>query len=235
MMKDIVLGHRLERDELLAGEYVAREGIQDAMRALGNNLIKVITGPRRAGKSVFAIQMLTGVLKNILGFKSVNTVENYVNYLESAYLVFDIGRFSFQVKEQMKSPRKAYAYDAGMINSVKIKTSSDVGRVIENLVAVELLRDGGEYFSYKTTSGKEVDFALKKGLDIERLIQVSYDIENPTIKKRETGALVKSSKETGCDDLLVLTWDYEARETASGKSIHFTPLWKWLLERSRAE
>jgi len=56
-MKNIVLGHKAERDELLRGKYVPREGIQNARNSMQNNLIKVIIGPRRAGKSVFAIQI----------------------------------------------------------------------------------------------------------------------------------------------------------------------------------
>ncbi|HHT9138969.1 MAG TPA: AAA family ATPase [Candidatus Wunengus sp. YC60] len=60
-MKDIVLGHKAERDEFLGAQYVQREGLQNARKSMKNNLIKVIVGPRRAGKSVFAIQMLEGL------------------------------------------------------------------------------------------------------------------------------------------------------------------------------
>jgi len=60
-VKDIVLGHKAERDEFLRAQYVQREGLQNARKNMKNNLIKVIVGPRRAGKSVFAIQMLEGL------------------------------------------------------------------------------------------------------------------------------------------------------------------------------
>ena len=60
-MNEIVLRNKLERDELRRESHVPREGISSARDALENNLIKVITGPRRAGKSVFAIQMLEGI------------------------------------------------------------------------------------------------------------------------------------------------------------------------------
>ena len=59
-MKDIVFGHKTERDELLAAQYVQREGLSEAVKSIKNNLIKVIVGPRRAGKSVFAMKMLQG-------------------------------------------------------------------------------------------------------------------------------------------------------------------------------
>ncbi len=170
-------------------------------------------------------------LKNILGFRSVHTVENYVSYLKNAFLIFDISRYSDKLKEQILSPRKAYAYDSGMINAVKFKTSHDMGRLIENLVAVELLRRGEELYYYKTASGKEVDFLIRKGLEVSRLIQVCYDIDEPATKKRELNSLAKVSKEVGCKNLQVLTWDFEAEERISDLTFFFRPLWKWLLER----
>jgi len=42
-------------------------------------------------------------------------------------------------------------------------------------------------------------------------------------------ALIKASKELKSEDLLVITWDYEAEEEFKGKRIKFIPLWKWLL------
>lgn len=59
-MKNIVIGHKTERDELLATQYIQREGLPEAVKSIKNNLIKVIVGPRRAGKSVFAMKMLQG-------------------------------------------------------------------------------------------------------------------------------------------------------------------------------
>lgn len=414
-MKDIVLGHKAERDELLKAEYVQREGLQNARKSMKNNFIKVIVGPRRAGKSVFAIQMLEGQdfaylnfdderllgisdyddilkavrqvygeiktilfdeiqnlnkwelflnrlhrkglnlvitgsnsrllsrelathltgrhiqfqllpfafseflrarnfviddtlamkerqgmvlnllneyldkggypevliknvdpksyittlvesilfkdivkrynvryskklydlgiylitnhssefsytrLKNTLEFRSVHTVENYTNYLNEAFLIFNTERFSYKIKEQMRSPKKVYAYDTGMINAIKFKTAPDTGRLIENLAAIELLRRGKEFYCYRTRDGKEVDFAVKEGLKIGQLIQICYDIDQYMTKKREINALIKAAYETKCKSLLVLTWDYEAKEKSDDNQINYLPLWKWLV------
>lgn len=59
-MKDYILRHREERDRLLTGNYIPREGSEKARRMLHTDLIKVISGPRRAGKSVFALSLLKG-------------------------------------------------------------------------------------------------------------------------------------------------------------------------------
>jgi predicted AAA+ superfamily ATPase len=58
-MKNIVMSHKVERDELLKGSFVLREGLAEAVQSMAGGLIKVVIGPRRAGKSVFALQMLT--------------------------------------------------------------------------------------------------------------------------------------------------------------------------------
>jgi len=117
--------------------------------------------------------------------------------------------------------------------------SSNLGKLMENLVAIELLRRKSrntdsdlEIYYWKDHQQREVDFVLKSGLKIDQLIQVTYASGEEEIEKREKKALIKASEELNCDDMLVITWDYEAEEEFKGKSkrIKFTPLWKWLLE-----
>ena len=59
-MKNIVLKQRAERDDLASRTYYTRKHIQDVAPYLEANVIKMITGPRRAGKSVYALQILSG-------------------------------------------------------------------------------------------------------------------------------------------------------------------------------
>ena len=59
-MKNIVLQQKAERDMLATKDYQPRKEIANTDALLGSGLIKLITGPRRAGKSVFALQMLRG-------------------------------------------------------------------------------------------------------------------------------------------------------------------------------
>jgi predicted AAA+ superfamily ATPase len=58
-MKNIVMSHKIERDEMLKQSFVPRAGLAEAVQSMTGGLIKVVIGPRRAGKSVFALQMLT--------------------------------------------------------------------------------------------------------------------------------------------------------------------------------
>jgi len=174
-------------------------------------------------------------LKNMLGFRSIHTVETYFGFLKEAFLVFDMERFSFKLREKMKSPRKVYGYDTGMIHAVKFRTSPDRGRLLENLVAIEFLRQGNDFYFYRTKDNKEVDFVIRDGLDVSRLMQVSYKMDSdPQTEKREISTLLKAAKELGCDDLAILTWDQEAERMVNGKKVMIVPFWRWIISQRAA-
>ena len=184
--------------------------------------------------SSFSNEVSYTKLKNTLKFRSVHTVQNYVRYLEDTYLVFHLDRFSFKQREQIKSPKKVYAVDTGMVNALAFTFSENIGKLMENTVAVELLRQRSgsgsrlELYYWKDQQHREVDFVIKEGADVARLIQVCHDIDNPKTKARELKSLVLAAGELDCRDLLVITWDWEGEEEFKGCDIRFVPLWKWL-------
>lgn len=171
-------------------------------------------------------------LKNTLDFSSVNTIQNYLRYLEDAYLVFTLNRFSFKRKEQIKTAKKIYLVDNGFILAKSFQFSENAGKLMKNLAFSELLKKGYKanetLFYYKTRNQKEVDFVLKEGRDLKTLIQVCYLPDSKT-EKREISALVEGSQELNCDDLEILTWAKEGEEKIKNKKIKFLPLWKWLI------
>lgn len=174
-------------------------------------------------------------LKNTLKFGSVHTVQNYMSYLEDTYLIFHLDRFSFKQREQMNSPKKMYVIDTGLIHAIAFGFSDNIGNLMENIVAVELLRRKSsadsrvEIYYWKGSQNYEVDFLVKEGLRVSSLIQVCYDIDNPKTKKRELRSLVGAADDLDCSELIVITWDFEGEEECKGRRIRFVPLWKWLL------
>ncbi|MBU4246184.1 MAG: ATP-binding protein [Nanoarchaeota archaeon] len=179
-------------------------------------------------------------LSKITKCKSPYTVEKYLGYLEEAFLVFAIPRFSFKVKEQISSNKKIYCTDNGIIHAKAFKFSPNIGKLYENIVACKLkkaeLNHEIRAYYWKNAQQEEVDFVVKKELAVTQLIQVCYDISNPETKKREIRALLKAGEELKCHKLLILTEDYDAEEDSEwfnmkGK-IKFIPLWKWLLQDS---
>ena len=184
--------------------------------------------------SSFSNEISYTKLKNTLNFRSVNTVKNYIKYLEDTYLIFHLDRFSFKQREQINSPKKVYAIDTGMANALAFSFSENIGNLMENTVAVELLRQISgassrlEMYYWKDSQQREIDFVIKEGPNVLQLIQVCYDIDNPKTKERELRSLIGAAKELDCSDLLVITWDREIIEEFKGNNIRFVPLWKWL-------
>jgi predicted AAA+ superfamily ATPase len=178
-------------------------------------------------------------IKKQFNFKSEHTVKNYISYLHEAYLIITISKFSFKPVEIEKSPKKVYSIDTGLINSISKKFFSNIGKLYENIVAIELKRKQSldetmEIYYYKNPQNYEVDFLIKRDLDFSQLIQVCYDIRDTGTKDREIRGLLHASKDLKCDNLLIITGDYEGVEKAEwfnmkGRII-FLPLWRWLLE-----
>lgn len=171
--------------------------------------------------------------------KSAHTVEKYLSYLEETFIFFRLNRFSFKLKEQLKSNKKIYCIDNGFITAKAFKLSPDTGRLYENLVAAELkkkeINNEISLYYWKNQQQEEVDFVIKRGTEVCKLIQVCHDTTDTRTRERETRALLKAGKELRCKNLLVITEDREGEEKISwfgikGK-IKYVPLWKWLLEK----
>jgi len=174
-------------------------------------------------------------LKKMLNIKSVHTVKNYISYLENAYLIFLIERFSSKLKEQFLAPKKVYCIDNGIITALSFKLSQNKGKLMENLVAIELLRrkfyfhPDYEIYYWKDYQQREVDFVVKKEDKIKYLIQVCFSIDEINTREREINSLLRADKEFKSEKMLIITWDSEEKIKINEKVIELIPLWKWLL------
>ncbi len=171
--------------------------------------------------------LLTNISKTRV---SPNFVVKLLGLFEDAFLFFHVPIFSYKVKEQKQYPKKTYSIDSGLINAVTTKFTEDYGLVYENTVAVELWRrhDKKNIFYWRNLQQEEVDFIIKEGNQVKELIQVCYNLHDS--KKRELRALLKASDELKCNNLIIITGDYEAEEDSKNKKIKYIPLWKWLLD-----
>lgn len=212
LTKDVILRHKIKKVE--------------EIRKLTKYLISNVSGELSYSKTA-----------KMLGVKHVSTISKWLSYLEEAFLVFKLERFNYKLKQQFLAPKKVYCIDSGIINVMGFKFSENRGKLMENLVAIELRRrnhqeDQRETYYWKDYSQNEVDFVIKKNNNITQLIQVNYATSKEDVNERERTALLKASIALKCKNLLVLTWDYEAKEKTMTLDIQFTPLWKWLLENT---
>jgi len=182
-------------------------------------------------------------LAQVTGCRSPHTLQKYLGFLEQAFLVFSIPRFSFKVREQAASNKKAYAIDTGLAEAVGISFSPNRGRLLENLVAQACYRRQlqGEMrvYYWKDPRGSEADFVLQRGHTVESVIQVSLDAESPKVRTREIRGLLHAGQALRCSDLLLLTGTGEEGESVESwhgysAAVRHLPVWKWLLSQESA-
>lgn len=196
------------------------QGIEDLALYLMSNIARE-----------YSFNALSGVTK----CRSVHTVDKYIRYLQEAYLVFSLPRFSFKVKDQAGQNKKIYCTDNGMAVAAGSRFSADRGGLYENLVAVALKKEeiAGRIslFYWRSPQNEEVDFVVKEGLRVTRLIQVCADLSDPKTLKREMRALIKASQELQCDDLLLLNDRVDRTDIFkwqdAERPIRLMPLWQF--------
>ena len=167
--------------------------------------------------------------------KSPNTAKKYLQYLQNAYLVLALPRFSLKSSER-RSVHKYYAIDPAMIakRDDALMTES-LGLRLENMVAVELKRRAAideQIYYFRKVREYEVDFVRVKGTQVQELIQVTYDFTLPRTKlyNREVGNLVKAGNVLHCDNLTLVMMYGEQRDIVEGgKTIHCVLATDWLL------
>ena len=219
---------------MLMRDVVERHGLRNIalMRRLLSDLLTSIGGE-------FSVHKYRNHLASLGIRVSKNTLYEYFGYLHDACIIHPLRAFNRSRRDQSRSLPKVYPIDPGLSLQAGGRSSQDLGRRMECVAALELLRTSledilTEVFYWRDPFGKEVDFVVRRDSDVVQLIQSCYDISAFGVRERELGALLKASKELGCDDLLVLTWDHVGGEELEGRHVVYEPLWRWLLGKGRS-
>jgi len=170
----------------------------------------------------------TRKLRNFTGL-SIDSIRDYLSYLEDSFLIETTENFSYSLKEtkHVQKPKKAYCIDNGMRNIVGFRFLKEEGKLAENTVFLELKRREKEPYYWKERG--EVDFVIKEKNNSLTAINVTYTNE---INERETKALKEFKKKfKKTKKLLLITKDLEKKENG----IEYVPLWKWLLVKKMAD
>lgn len=167
-------------------------------------------------------------LKNTLGFKSGTSVKNYIEFMRESFLVFELYKYDYSLKKQFVSDKKIYVIDNGLRNAVAFYFSEDLGRMLENLVFMELKRRGKKLYYFKDK--KECDFLIKEKSKIVEALQVSKDMQTGANEDREFDGLIEAMKKFDLKKGTVLTEYNEDIIKRDGFKINIVPIWKWLLD-----
>ena len=167
-------------------------------------------------------------LTSELDFSSVNTTKKYMDYLHEPYLFYYLSRYNNKLKLMKKAPKKVYVVDNGFVASKAFSLSDNLGRLLENQVFIELVRRGYDVektlFYYRSRNDKEVDFVLREGTHIVRLVQVCYDMGSPKTEKREADSIVECAGELTCNDLVIVTYNEKRIIEKDGYKIKVVPI-----------
>jgi len=172
----------------------------------------------------------TNKLKNTFSI-SFDTAREYTSYLEDAFLIFQLHRFSWSVKKQLVNPRKFYSIDIGLSNRVSFQIGTRKAQNLENIVFLELLRRKKNIYYYRTKNDREIDFLVKEGETVVELIQVSYSIEDARTRKREIAAFLTAVRELAGNSprCTILTMDNNDQLEINGIEIKVRNVIDWLL------
>ena len=138
----------------------------------------------------FSAKSISDYLKQEENVKiAPKTIYNYIDYFTNSLLIKKVQRENVEGKEILKIHEKYYVTDHGFNQVFNGRNLTNVSRTIENIVYVELLREG-----YDVTVGKigdfEIDFVAKKHKS-KVYIQVTYSLSSDETIEREFRPLLK--------------------------------------------
>lgn len=163
------------------------------------------------------------------GIKSSETVQDYIRYLDEAYLVGVLTKYDYKVGEQLKSPKKIYFIDNGLVGQIGFTFSSNMGPRLENAVYVELRRHEQEAFYYHDK--QECDFVVRENAHITKAYQVTSSLADADTRQREINGLVAAMDAFDLKEGVIITLDETEELTLdNGRKIYVIPFYRWVFE-----
>jgi predicted AAA+ superfamily ATPase len=160
-------------------------------------------------------------LSKILG-SNENTIQQFIHILQSAYFVNELKSFSYSVGEQLRSKKKIYCVDNGLITATAFKFSDNYGKLFENLVHSELQKTGHAEI-YFFNDQKECDFIVhgpKKPIAIQACYQLT-----PENRGREIAGLMTAMEKFSIPEGVIITYDDDEEKMAG--NVKVVPFWKY--------
>jgi len=166
-------------------------------------------------------------LAKVIGVKNATTVKQYLGFLQDAYMLSLVSKYDTSLKKQLHNPKKVYGIDLGLMRQLSFQHSENQGRLLENLVFLELKRQSKTVY-YHHHKG-ECDFVIKEKNSITEVIQVCWSLYDAKTKQREINGLLEAMSAYQLKEGLILTEDESDQLTIDGKIINIMPVWLWLL------
>jgi len=236
----------MEADATSSGKYLRSGGFPEylktglpevLMHAFNDILIRDIV-VRYNVKNVMVLQQLAAWLVSNIGkpfsgnsirkifqISSSSSMMEYLSYFNDAYLFFYLPKFSYSHKIQLVNPKKVYCIDNGFVDINSVSFNDDNGRLLENMVYMQLRRITHEifYFSEK----RECDFIVFQNGKLHNLYQVSWQLDQNNMD-RELAGLIEAMDYFGKKNAKIITFDQSDTFIIDGKTIVAQPFHEWV-------
>jgi hypothetical protein len=199
--------------DVVQRDVAARHGLRETGHVM--NLILFLLA--NTGQP-FSFQTLT---KN-LAIPSVGQTSRYMEFLQDAYLLFAVPKYSASFKQRVIAPAKYFAIDNGLRRANSPQVQPDLGHRLENAVALHLRRGGGELAYAGERNLWECDFVIS-----EAAIQVCLELTREN-RDRELRGVIKGARLGGKRRAVVVTLDQTDRLREDGMEIEVIPAWRWM-------
>lgn len=188
---------------VITRDIIERHGITNVtlIRYMIKTLLKNVASP-------FSVNKFHNDLKSQHITASKNTIYDYLQHIEDAYLLFMVPIYTESLRKTQTQPKKVYAVDPGLIQAYTLSLSPNYGHYFENLMYLDLRRRNHQIFYYHTQEGYEIDFLSKDPEGKMHLWQVVWDIQNKETLERELRALHAAEKELGIKGTLITPESY---------------------------
>jgi predicted AAA+ superfamily ATPase len=179
----------------------------------------------------FAQEYNATAIAELLGV-SDHTIDTYCGYLQEAFLLLVLKKFSYKSRERIRDS-KIYVIDNAFIsNRTNTFSTENLGWRLENAIYIELLHRASKRFAdvfYYRDRTFEIDFIVAKDGVVEELYQVCYDMTNEKTRKREVNSLLQGATKFHCSNLTILTFDEQETITEGDYTIQVKSASQWLL------
>ena len=165
------------------------------------------------------------------GFRvTKNDLYDWLDKACGIYLFVRAPKYNKSVAKEQQSLSKYYVVDNGLRTAMLIAQSDDEGKHLENSVFLHLYRNrGGEGKICYWQGRGECDFVICRDNEVERRVQVTWDLSSDAVRRREISGLLEAATALECTDLTIVTHDEEDEIIEDGRAIHVIPAWKYLV------
>lgn len=158
------------------------------------------------------------------GFKTTKPLlYEWLDHAQAIHLVMRCDPFGAHVRERLSGYARYYAVDNGLLSAMSFNFQDEWGRLLENAVAIEAVRQGAAITYYRGT--RECDFILLRQDRPWKAVQACWSLRDKETRERELAGLIEACQAMGFKKGLIITAEEQENFTKNGVRVAVRPFW----------